>query len=267
MSLLEDGSLAEVLHEIDEREKGVVHTVTVSNPSKLNVLNSPMMVTLRKTLEHCAADPRARVVVLKGAGHDAWIGGADVREMAGLDPDGAEAFIRTLQGVCQCIRRLPIPVVAVIRGYCLGAGLEVAACCDLRLACQDSSFGMPEVKVGLPSVIEAAILPRLIGIGRTRDLVLTGRLIDARVAWRWGLLDGLVPEPALDALAASRVDDLLEAAPNALRLQKRLCRIWEEHSLTDSINAGITAFRRAYETDEPQTYMARFLRRDDGRDD
>lgn len=257
-----DVHVAEVLHEVQQRNEGVIHTVTVSNPAKLNVLDSQMMLTLKDTLKKCAQDSKGRVVVLRGAGDNAWIGGADIREMAALTPDSAEKFIRTLQGVCQTIRHLPIPVIAVIRGYCLGAGLELAACCDLRLGGQDSSYGMPEVKAGLPSVIEAAVLPRIIGIGRTRDLVMTGRLIDARVAWRWGLLDGLVPEPALDAMAASRVDDFLEAAPNALRLQKRLCRIWEEQPLTDAIKSGIAAFRKAYETDEPHRYLARFLERD-----
>ncbi len=136
--------IPEVLHEMDPREKGVVHTITVSNPAKLNVLDSSLMQALRSTLRRCGEDPEARVVVLRGAGTHAWVGGADIREMAALDADGAVRFIRRLQSVFQMVRDIPVPVVAVIRGYCLGAGLELAACCDLRLGCEDSSYGMPE---------------------------------------------------------------------------------------------------------------------------
>src|SRR5690606_40996864 len=112
---------------------------------------------------------------------------------------GAERFITLLHHVCTAVRDCAIPVIARIRGYCLGAGLEVAASCDLRVATHDSTFGMPEVHVGIPSVIEAALLPSLIGWGRTRELLYTGTAIDAAEAERIGLVERSVPAEQLDA--------------------------------------------------------------------
>src|SRR5262249_61896835 len=106
--------------------------------------------------------------------------------MAGLDPDSAREFISRLHDACAALRGLAIPVIARISGYCLGAGLEIAASCDLRIASEGSIFGMPEVQVGIPSVIEAAVLPRLIGWGRARELFVTGRRIPCQTGVAWG---------------------------------------------------------------------------------
>lgn len=250
-----------ILHTVDTRESGAVHTVTVNNPAKLNILDSATIHALRATLNAAAEREDARVVVLRGAGERAWIGGADIREMATLDADSAIAFIRRLQQLCQCLRELPVPVIAAIRGYCLGAGLEVAACCDLRLAAAGARFGMPEVRVGLPSVIEAAVLPRLIGIGHARDLVMSARIVEAEEAARWGLLDALVPGGELDALVETRVAQILAGAPHAMRAQKKLCRAWEEQPLSDAIETGVHAFGAAFRSSEPRTYLNRFLER------
>ena len=152
-------------------------------------------------------------------------------------------------------------MVARINGYCLGAGLEVAACCDIRLASLDALFGMPEVLIGIPSVIEAAILPRLIGLGRAKDLVMTGRTIDAHCAAEWGLIDRPVAIEALDDLVTERVNQLLSADAQALTLQKRLALQWEELPLSAAIEAGIDAFSEAYKTDEPNRRMHAFLDR------
>ena len=250
-----------VQHQISERAQGDVHTLWVNNPARLNVLNSATMNALREALDQLADEENARVLVIRGCGDKAWIGGADIREMADFDENTAIEFIRRIHGLCQAIRTLPIPVIAAIRGYCLGAGLEVAASCDLRLAAQGSFYGMPEVRVGLPSVVEAALLPRLIGVGRARDLVMTARVVDADEAMRWGLLDGLVPADNLDALVDERVEQLLAAAPQAIRTQKRLCRAWEEQSLHDAIETSIQAFGESFVSDEPHTFLQRFLNR------
>jgi enoyl-CoA hydratase/carnithine racemase len=154
-----------------------------------------------------------------------------------------------------------VPVIARIDGFCLGAGLEIAACCDLRIATAGSRFGMPEVQVGIPSVIEAALLPRLIGTGRTRDLVLTGRVIDAEEACAWGLVECLAEAQPIDEVVEERVSMILNAGPRAIRSQKVLCRQWEELALDEAIDAGIDALSAAFSADEPREYMQRFLQR------
>jgi enoyl-CoA hydratase/carnithine racemase len=227
----------------------------------LNVLNSATIDALLERLDHIANDQLARVVVLRGSGDKAWIGGADIREMVELDEDSAVVFIQRVHALCHALRMLPVPVVAAIRGYCLGAGLEVGASCDLRLAAQGSYYAMPEVRVGLPSVVEAALLPRLIGIGHARDLVMTARVVDGDEALRWGLLDGLVEAHELDTLVEERVGQLLAGAPQAMRTQKMLCRAWDEQALHDVINTSITAFGKSFANNEPHTYLQQFINR------
>jgi enoyl-CoA hydratase len=249
-----------ILCDIERHTQGSIYRLTVSRPERLNILDSAMLRALTTALAEIAHDENARLVILAAADGKAWIAGADIREMRHLDKQGAAEFIRRLHAVCHAVRALPVPVLARISGYCLGAGLELAASCDLRVASDDSRFGMPEVRVGIPSVIEAALLPRLIGIGRARDLVLTGRVVGAEEAYAWGLIEAPAPRAALDALVQDRARQILAAGPRAVRLQKELCNRWEELSLSAAIDAGIDTFSRAFEGDEPSIYMERFLR-------
>jgi len=241
-------------------EAGRVATVTVDNPAKLNILDPAGIASLERIIGGLAADETLRVVVLRGAGRRAFIGGADIRAMATLDPESARAFITALHRACDAIRRLPVPVIARIEGYALGAGLEIAASCDLRIAADTATFGMPEVKVGIPSVIEAALLPRLIGWGRARWLIYTGEMIDASEAERWGLVERVVTAANLDAAVENCVAAILEAGPRAIRLQKALIREWEGLNLGQAIERGIDAFAEAYATPEPAERMTGFLR-------
>jgi enoyl-CoA hydratase/carnithine racemase len=261
MSASSENTAACVLVATDQRPQGTVYRLTVNRPEKLNILNSGVIAEMNSALARIAEDDAARVVILAGAGGKAWIGGADINEMVALNSDTGKQFITRLHTVCCALRELPVPVIASIDGFCLGAGLEIAACCDLRIATPASHFGMPEVRVGIPSVIEAAVLPHLIGSGRARDLVMTARIIDAHEASAWGLVECVESKQQLDTMVNERVDMILNAGPNAMRSQKVLCRGWEEMSLTESIQAGIDAFGEAYTSDEPQVYMQRFLDR------
>jgi enoyl-CoA hydratase/carnithine racemase len=260
-----DSSIANAAHaihiDVEQRVEGSVYRMTLARPQRLNILDSTTLTEMGKTLAGIAADDGARALILAGAGNRAWIGGADINEMVRLDRDSAVAFITRLHGVCQAVRQLPVPVIARIDGLCLGAGLEIAACCDLRIATPASRFGMPEVQVGIPSVIEGALLPRLIGAGRARDLVLTGRIIDAEEAFAWGLVESVAAADRLDALIEDRLAMILKAGPHAIRSQKTLCRQWEELPLDEAIQAGIIAFARAFHGNEPREYMQRFLDR------
>jgi len=250
-----------LLVDIEQHPQGSVYRLTVARPQRLNILDSAAILEITSALAQIAEDDTARAVILAGSGGKAWIGGADINEMVSLNSESAKAFITRLHGVCLALRELPAPVVASIDGFCLGAGLEIAACCDLRVATATSRFGMPEVQVGIPSVIEAALLPRLIGAGRARDLVMTGRIIDADEASAWGLVEGVASTQRLDTVVEDRVAMILNAGPNAIRSQKALCRDWEELPLSQSIQAGIDAFHDAFLADEPQVYMQQFLRR------
>ena len=254
----------EIRVESRERDGGTIAYVTVDREARLNVLNGALIEGLAGIFRTLADDASLRAVVLSGSGERAFIGGADIHEMAALDPAGAEAFITRLHEACAAIRACPVPVIARIRGYCLGAGLEVAASCDLRVAADGATFGMPEVRVGIPSVIEAALLPALIGWGRTRELLYTGGSIDADEALAARLVEAVVPPGDLDAVVEERLAGIFAAGPRAVRAQKALIARWEELPLGAAIEAGIAAFRAAYESDEPHAMMRAFLERPRG---
>ena len=236
-----------------------IATLTIDNAAKLNTLGSGLMASLVAEADALARRADLRAVVLRGAGERAFIGGADITEMAALDQPAARAFITLVHQSCEALRRIPAPVLARLQGYTLGAGLEIAASCDLRLAAGDALFGMPEVRIGIPSVVEAALLPGLIGWGRTRRLLLTGETIDAPQALAWGLVEEVVPSDELDAAIERVVASILACGPRAVRLQKELVRAWEGCTPTEAIERGIDSFVQSWDTDEPAQRMVAFL--------
>lgn len=236
-----------------------VATVTIANAAKLNTLNTRVMTELVESVEALGRNDALRAVVLRGEGERAFIGGADIAEMAALDAEAARSFITLVHRSCDCFRRVPVPVIARINGWALGAGLEVAAACDLRVAGSEARFGMPEVRIGVPSVVEAALLPRLIGWGRTRQLLLTGNTIDAAAALSWGLVEDVAAPADLDAAVERMLAGILDSGPHAIRLQKALIRDWEDLTVDVAVQNGIDCFASAWQTDEPRRMMQDFL--------
>lgn len=245
---------------VDRDSRGVVR-LAVCNAGSLNILGSAVTDGVREGFETLAGDNSIRAVILTGQSEKSMIGGADIKEMATLDQKSAETFITRLRDLCEAIRRFPAPVIARLPGWCLGGGLEVAAACDVRVAAHDAKFGMPEVKVGIPSVIHAALLPRLIGFGRARWLVMTAENIDAPTALAWGLIDKVAAPDGLDDAVEHAVKALLECGPEALRIQKELCRGWEELPLSESVNLSVAAFGKSFLSGEPQRMMGAFINR------
>ena len=232
-------------------EGGHVARLTIDNRAKLNTLNRALMVEFVEAIEGLEADAALRLVVVTGAGERAFVGGADIGELALLDQDSAREFITLVHRCCDGCRRLAVPVIARIDGYALGAGLEFAAACDLRVASENSAFGMPEVAIGIPSVVEAALLPKLIGQGRARRLLLTGETIGAAEALAWGLVDIVTPGDGLDDAVDRLARPILAAGPRAIRLQKSLILDWEELPTEAAIARGVDAFVSAFDSNEP----------------
>jgi enoyl-CoA hydratase len=245
---------------VDRDPRGVVR-LTIGNAGALNILSSAVIHGVREGLEVLGTERQIRVLVVAGQSEKSLIGGADIKEMAGLDQGSAETFITGLRDLCEAVRAFPAPVIARMPGWCLGGGLEFAAACDFRVAAHDARFGMPEVRIGLPSVIHAALLPRLIGWGRARWLVMTAENIDAPTALAWGLVDVVAPQDGLDAAVEKTVAALLECGPEALRAQKALLRQWQELPLKQSVDLSIGVFGRSFLTDEPLRLMQAFIDR------
>jgi enoyl-CoA hydratase len=236
----------------EERDGGVVARITIDRAAKLNALDRALMAEIIETMTGLADDPKLRLAVVTGAGGRAFIGGADIDELAALDADSARGFITAVHVCCDAFRHLPVPAIARIDGYALGAGLELAAACDFRIASDRSVFGMPEVRIGLPSVVEAALLPSLIGPARARMLLLTGDNISAEQALDWGLVDRVVPAEKLDEAVEQLTASIIAAGSHAVRLQKSLILDWEEMHTTAAVDRGIDGFVEAFATDEPR---------------
>ena len=258
--------MAKSSHKIDimreSREGGVVAHVVYDNARRLNVVGPQSLDDLAATFRDLAKEPDLRVVVFSGAGGKAFIGGADIYYMADMKTaEDARGFITRIHLLCQAIRECPVPVICRMEGYTLGGGLEVAAACDFRIAADSAAFGMPEVNVGIPSVVEAALLPRLIGWGRTSWLLLTGQNIGAQKALEWGLVETVVKPRDLGDAIERDVAAIVAAAPKAVRAQKSLMRRWEGLPLDDAIRAGIDCFAQSATTGEHTERMQAFVNR------
>ena len=230
--------------KVEVKVEGGVARIFLNRPEKSNALNSGFLQELLLAFERLEVE-KIRVAVLAGHGK-AFCGGADVKELSSLNAGNAAAFVERIHKVCAAIRALPVPVVARLHGAVIGAGLEIAAACDLRIAANGTRFAMPEVKLGIPSVVEAALLPRLMGGGRAAWLVLTGEAIDARQACDWGFLEEIHSPSGLDAGVERLVRSLLSADRDALREQKRLLQLWQEAPLAVSIRDSVQAFSRCF---------------------
>ena len=249
------------MNDVVVRRDGGVATVSINNAARLNCLGLAQITAFIDAVTALADDPDLRVLIVTGEGDRAFMGGANLLELGELNPARARDFLVLVHRMCKVLRDLPVPVIARVNGFCLGAGLEVMAACDMHIASDNAVFGMPEVKIGLPSVVEAALLPQLIGWGRTRLLLYTGDNIDARTALEWGLVEKVVPAPDLDAALGLWVKSIVESGPKAIRLQKELIREWEAMPVNDAVQAGIRSIYRAYQSDEPTRMVGEAIAR------
>lgn len=242
--------------------QGGLATIELINSKSLNIVGSEAMTELTEAFRTVSQDDALRVVVFRGHGDKAFIGGADINEMVTLDEASGELFIRRLAGLCEAVRECPVPVIARLAGYCLGGGLEVAISCDLRIAESGAKFGMPEVAVGIPSVIHAALMPALIGASHSAWLLITGETIDAETAVSWGLVHEVTAAPdTLDARIDELTAKLIGFGPQAVRQQKRLLNKWFDMSVQGAIEDSVPVFGRSFLTGEPQQHMQAFLSR------
>lgn len=241
--------------------QGTLYRVTINRPDRANALNSETISALRVAIESAQEHPEARVIILTGAGERSFVSGADIQELAALNVATGEAFIRNLHESLHAIRTQPLPVIAAVNGFALGAGLELVMACDIAIAVEHAMFGMPEVKIGVPSVIECALMPSVIGLMRTRELVLIGDNIDAERAERIGLVNQVVPAHSLANAVEQVAERLIGNGPRALALQKELVNRWLNLPMDEAIEAGIKNFATAFATDEPQAAISEFWNR------
>ncbi|MCM8749553.1 enoyl-CoA hydratase-related protein [Thermomicrobiaceae bacterium CFH 74404] len=204
-------------------EQGIA-TITLNRPQALNAIDRELARHLREIAEAVAADDDVRAVLLRG-GERAFSTGADLRERLAMTPDELREHTRLIREAAEAVAGLPVPSLALIRGYCLAGGAELALACDLRFADTTARIGFPEVRRGIfPGAGGMLRLPRLVGPARAADLILSGRVVDADEALRIGLVDRVVPPEELERVAAEYLELIAGNAPLAVRAAKAALR-------------------------------------------
>ena len=243
---------------------GRVATVTLDRPEALNAISTELALDLAAAVEPLGVDPRVGAVVLTGAGDRAFCVGADLKQRAGFDDQGwfvqREAFRRGFAAV----RRCPLPTVAAVSGFALGGGTELAISCDLVVAAEDATFGLPEVRLGLvPAGGGTQLLVRRVGRSAARDLVLTGRRIGAAEALELGLADRVVPAGEVAATAAALAAELAANAPTAVRMAKWALEVGADLPLEVALEVEDQAWRRAVLSDDRREGIAAWIEKRD----
>ena len=203
-----------------EKSDGIA-LITINNPQVLNAMTVASYELLEQMLAGLETDNSVGVVLLTGAGDKAFVAGGDIRYLESLGVEGGREIALLAHRVYDRIVAFPKPVVAVINGYALGAGCELAMACDLRIAAESARLGQPEVKLGIiPGFGGTQRLSRLIGKGRAKELIFTGEMIDAKEAWRIGLVNRVVPADRLLEEARAVAAKMLDKSASAIRIAK-----------------------------------------------
>jgi enoyl-CoA hydratase/carnithine racemase len=242
------------------RLSGELLLVTLDRPEKRNALTLALIEELAQTLRAADRDSAVRGIVLAGAG-PTFCGGVDLHEFA----DGSAASVRTLIGaleqVCSIVRTMPVPIACAIQGHCLGGALELAACCDFRVSTPSALLGMPEVFLGIPSVIDAVMLGQHVGAGRARELLLTGESISGETAFQWGLVNCLAPADGLIDAATELLGRVTRHAPEVIAAQKALHQEWLDLPYSAAVERSIEPLIARFRTGEPQRIATERLRK------
>ena len=234
--------------------------LTLQRPEKRNALSLALIEQLTSELQRSEADPSIRGVVVTGAG-PSFCAGVDLHEFADATPESARVLIDALRVLCLTVRELSKPVACAIQGHCLGGALELAACADFRVCTPDAQLGMPEVILGLPSVIDAVMLGHLIGVGRARELLLTGEPISGETALSCGLVNRLSSSDELLNTTADLLRLATRHLPEVVAAQKRLHQQWLDLPYTQAVELSAEALVEAFRTGAPQQLAADRLRR------
>ncbi|WP_426955636.1 enoyl-CoA hydratase/isomerase family protein [Muricoccus radiodurans] len=239
--------------------RGAVAILTLNRPEVLNAWHTAMRSELVAALEEAEADEGVRAIVMTGAGDRAFGAGQDLNETKTFDPDRAELWIGEWERLYDRIRSLSKPLVMALNGVAAGSAFQVALLGDFRIAHPGVTMGQPEINSGIASTTGPWIMREMLGIARTIDLTLSGRMMDAAEAERIGLINRIVPEERVMEEALSLANELAAKPPVAMRLNKARFREVTEAGFRDCLAAGVRNQRASYATGEPAREMEAFL--------
>jgi len=247
---------------ISTERDGLVAVVTIDHPP-VNALSAPLLEELEEELVALDADEGVRAIVLKGAGERAFVAGADISEFPSLRETAPQQNGGSARGIQKLGHRMDAahtPFVAAIHGFCLGGGLELAMCCDIRVCSEDAQLGQPEIKLGLiPGGGGTQRLPRLVGLGRALLLNLTGDFVDAATAYEWRLVEKVVPREELLETALGIARTIAARSPVSVAVLRELARTTRDLPLEEGLRREADGFRRCLESEDGAEGVAAFL--------
>ena len=241
------------------RRDGVA-IVTIDNPP-MNALSTALLDELEAEVDALDADDDVRAIVLRGGGERAFVAGADIKEFPSLRESAGEGgSARGIQKLGHRMDAARTPFVAAIRGFCLGGGLELAMCCDVRICADDATLGQPEIKLGLiPGGGGTQRLPRLVGHGRAMLLNLTGDFVDAETAYAWGLVERIVPAAELEDASVEVAGRIALQSPHAVAVLRELARTTRDLPLEEGLRREAEGFVRCLRSEDGAEGVAAFI--------
>ena len=239
--------------------RGRVAVITINRPQKLNALNIQTRAEGAAALEELREDESVRVVVITGAGEKAFVAGADIAEFEGRTAV-SQRDVMTARSLFTAVDTFPKPVIAMINGFCLGGGCELALSCDIRVASETARFGQPEINLGIiPGGRGTQRLTRLVGEGKAMELILTGDMIDAQTAYNLGLVNLVVPAADLEAKTMELANRIAEKSPVALRMAKEAVKTAARSSLDEGLRREIDLFALTFSSQDKDEGVRAFL--------
>lgn len=233
-----------------------IRTITFDRPEHSNALHRDDIADARSAVVD--APQTTRALIFTGAGKRAFSGGVYLDSFVDLDPDGARILISGLAELMMAVRTALVPTLAVIYGACIGGAFELALACDLRVAASNARFGLPEIKLGIPSVIDAALLAEHVGLSMAREMILTGDLYDAGELDRYGMLNVVCAPEELEAQTASMVERVSKHTRTALASQRRLFELWLNVGLQEGVRGSIDEFASVFTQAETHEQIAAY---------
>jgi enoyl-CoA hydratase/carnithine racemase len=228
--------------------------ITISREGKANALLPDDCVAIRRHVEEAIATPAVKAIVFRGAGRRAFSAGMDVGAFLALTAASAREFFEPLKDMLNTVRTAPVPTIAGINGACIGAGIELAAACDLRIAVHTAVFGLPEIKIGIPAALDAALLQQYLGLAKAKEMMILGDLYSAQEMDRCGLLNRVVAPDDLDAALGEIVAKVRPFTRTVSAAQKRLFEAWQNQGIGTANDVSVDVWAAVFT--QPETLAA-----------
>lgn len=244
-----------VLFESD----GSIEWIIFNRPEKLNCLTRENLLQIAQHLKQISTNENVRVIIFTGTGEKAFSAGMHVNEFNQLTPQDAYELISELKMVCESIRTIPQPVIMAINGYCIGGAMEMSMAADIRIASKNTLFSMPEINLGIPSVLDSVLLEKHVGLSLAKEMLLFGESVDVERMNQFGFLNAVVELSELKDVAKEFAEKLIDKPFFTIKQQKELFETWQNSNLDYAIQDSVNKFALAFTTNIPQQRLDDFL--------